>query len=107
MKKELVDRLALKEGVQACYVAVDQHDIACYMQWLIGSNVNEHIKRIYHGGFPWLERDEALLEDAYTPEQRRGLGIMSCAMAQIAERGKDIGARFIITFWENIAAQRM
>ena len=88
--------------MHTCYVGVDQNDRACYMQWLIGPEENTNLQRIYHGGFPWLEEDEALLEDAFTPEAYRGLGIMSCAMAQIAERGKDINARYIITFvWEN------
>lgn len=98
-RKERMDRLILlKEGVQTCYVAVDQNDRACYMQWLIGPKENMNLQRLFHGGFPWLQQDEALLEDAFTPESRRGLGIMSCAMAHIAKRGEDIHARYVITF---------
>jgi RimJ/RimL family protein N-acetyltransferase len=68
------------------------------MQWLIGPNENLNLQRIFRGGFPWLEPNEALLEDAFTPESHRGLGIMSCAMAHIAERGLAINARYVITF---------
>lgn len=98
-KKENMDRLMfVQEGVRTCYVAADQNDVACYMQWLIGHEENDNLQRIFHGGMPTLERDEALLEDAFTPESHRGLGIMSCAMAHIAERARDINARYVITF---------
>jgi hypothetical protein len=60
--------MLLREGVQTCYVGVDQNDTACYMQWLIGPKENMNFQRIFHGGFPWLKQDEALLEDAFTPE---------------------------------------
>jgi RimJ/RimL family protein N-acetyltransferase len=98
-RKELVDRLTMiEEGMHTCYVGVDENDKACYMQWLIGPNENENLQRLFRGGFPWLDQDEALLEDAFTPASHRGLGIMSCAMAHIAEKGTDIGARYVITF---------
>ena len=38
------------------------------------------------------------LEGAYTPEEYRGQGIMTGAMAQIAERGRVLEARWVITF---------
>ena len=38
------------------------------------------------------------MENAYTPSRYRGLGIMSAAMAQIAERAVDFGASHVITF---------
>jgi RimJ/RimL family protein N-acetyltransferase len=50
------------------------------------------------GGFPQLAPNEALLENAYTPANYRGLGIMSAAMALIAERAADFGARYVLTF---------
>jgi GNAT superfamily N-acetyltransferase len=98
-RKEIYDRQMLwREKVQTCYVGVDQRDTPCYVQWLIGPNENAKLQKIFKGGFPVLRNDEALLEDAYTPEAFRGLGIMSSAMAQIAEQGKQIGARYVITF---------
>ena len=66
------------------------------MQWLFGYSDNAFIRQL--GGFPELAQNEALLENAYTPAKYRGLGIMSAAMAQIAERATDFGARYVITF---------
>nr|CAD6619098.1 N-acetyltransferase [Rhizobium sp. Khangiran2] len=58
------------------------------------------------GGFPRLDEDTALLENAYTPPSHRGLGIMSAAMALIAERAASFGARYVLTFvgTDNVAS---
>ena len=47
-----------------------------------------------------------MLEFAFTPEAHQGKGIMAAAMARIAERGADLGARYVITFvdHENVPA---
>lgn len=87
------------------YVAIDERNGApCYVQWLLGPEKNEVIGTI--GGFPLLAQGEALLEDAYTPPSHRGLGIMSAAMALIAEQGAALGARHVLTFVgvDNIAS---
>ena len=34
----------------------------------------------------------------FTPARYRGMGIMSAAMARIAERASELGARYVITF---------
>lgn len=82
---------------RGCHVAVDLNTgRPCYMQWLIGPSENELVRRL--GGFPDLAADEALLENAYTPSSHRGLGIMSAAMAMIAERAEGLGARYVHTF---------
>jgi GNAT superfamily N-acetyltransferase len=79
------------------YVAIDERNgTPCYMQWLFGADDNDFVLSI--GGFPALRQDEALLENAYTPARYRGMGIMPAAMARIAERGTDRGARYVITF---------
>jgi RimJ/RimL family protein N-acetyltransferase len=98
-------RAFLGKGAKGCFVAVDQRNgTPCYMQWLMGSSENSFIRRLH--GFPELGQDEALLENAYTPATYRGLGIMSAAMALIAERAADFGARYVLTFVEehNIAS---
>lgn len=80
-----------------CFVAVDlRNGTPCYLQWLIGSEHNETLSRFKC--FPRLEKDEALLEQAYTMPSHRGLGIMSAAMTLIAERASDLGARYVLTF---------
>ncbi len=85
------------KGAKRCFVAIDQRDgNPCYMQWLFNAVDNDFIQRL--GGFPLLDKHEALLENAYTPAKYRGLGIMSAAMALIAERADDIGASHVLTF---------
>jgi RimJ/RimL family protein N-acetyltransferase len=98
-------RAFVDKGASGGFVAVDQRSgTPCYVQWLFGSENNDFLRRI--GGFPMLKPREALLEYAYTPPAYRGFGIMSAAMALIAERAADIGARQVLTFvdQDNIAS---
>jgi len=88
----------LRSGIQTCHVAVEPDGTACYMQWLILSNQNNQVRAFFGNLYPRLAPDEALLEGAYTPEAYRGQGIMAAAMAQIAERAGQFGARWVVTF---------
>jgi RimJ/RimL family protein N-acetyltransferase len=105
-RREIAWRRAfIDKGAEGGFVAVDlRNNTPCYMQWLLSPENNGFIQGI--GGFPPLERDEALLENAYTPSAYRGLGIMSEAMALIAERAIDLGVRHVLTFvgQQNIAS---
>jgi GNAT superfamily N-acetyltransferase len=105
-KPEIADRYALLAKAGMCaYVAVDERtDTPCYIQWLLGPSQNDVIRKLEC--FPVLADDEALLEGAYTPPRHRGLGVMSVAMAMIAERAADIDARYVLTFVaeDNIAS---
>jgi RimJ/RimL family protein N-acetyltransferase len=85
-------------GIPQCYVAIDQNGDPCYAQWLMSSVDNDRIQEYFRGTFPVLASDEALLEGAFTPESYRGRGIMPQAMALIAERAKNLRARYVITF---------
>lgn len=95
---------AEKVGGGACVAIDERNGTPCYVQWLLGPQQNQVIGEL--GGFPLLAEGEALLEDAYTPPSHRGLGIMSAAMALIAERGADLDARHVLTFVgvDNIAS---
>jgi RimJ/RimL family protein N-acetyltransferase len=99
---EIDDRIArwglFEAGIPRCYVAIDQNGVPCYAQWLMSSADNDRIQEFFGGVFPILAPDEALLEGAFTPESHRGQGIMPRAMALIAERASDFGARYVITF---------
>ena len=98
-------RAFIDKGARGGFVAVDlRNDTPCYVQWLLGADDNGFIRRL--GGFPSLDRREALLENAYTPAKYRGFGIMSAAMALIAERAADVGASDVLTFVDqhNIAS---
>lgn len=99
-KLELAWRRAfVDKGARGGFVAVDQRSgTPCYVQWLFGSQNNDFIQRL--GGFPVLEPQEALLENAYTPPGYRGL--MSAAMALIAERATEKGAHHVLTFVDQL-----
>lgn len=86
------------ENIEHCYVAVNDNDIPCYRQWLMGASQNDKIKTFFKGNFPTLKKNEAILEAAFTLPSFRGKRIMPAAMARIAEKGKEIGVRYVITF---------
>lgn len=97
--EEWRERMALADaGLRQAYVAVTADGRPCYLQWLMSARDNDRIQRVFHGTFPRLADDEALLEGAYTPPAFRGLRIMPAAMARIAERARDLGARAVLTF---------
>jgi len=100
-----VRKAFVSRGARNGYVAIDERNgTPCYVQWLFGAKDNAFIRQMK--GFPDLKPHQALLENAYTPPGHRGLGIMSAAMALIAERGADVGAREVLTFvgLDNIAS---
>jgi len=88
----------LKARIRTCYLALRPDGRPCYMQWLIPPSENDKIQAFYGDIFPRLREDEALLEGAYTADDSRGQGVMASAMAHIAERANDLGARWVITF---------
>jgi RimJ/RimL family protein N-acetyltransferase len=86
--------------IPTCYVAVTDQGAPAYIQWLMGPGQNEKIQAFFNGTFPVLAPDEALLENALTLPEFRGKGIMPAAMARIAEEGKALGVRYVLTFVE-------
>jgi hypothetical protein len=87
--------LFLRLGIGTCHLAVTERDEPCYMQWLIGPEQNPLLEA--HTHLPMLKDGEALLENAFTPAAFRGQDIMSEAMAQIAARASELGARWVLT----------
>jgi hypothetical protein len=94
----LAQQRLLHSGLETCYVAIGPDGKPCFMQWVILASDNNRLRSTFGNLYPTLAPDEALLEGAFTPEASRGLGIMSAAMAQIAARAADGGARWVITF---------
>ncbi len=94
----LGQRRLLRSGLQTCYVAIAPEGKPCYMQWIIPASENRRLKSVFGNLYPALQPEEALLEGAYTPEVYRGKGIMGAAMAEIAARAAEHGARWVITF---------
>ena len=97
--RELPRRLPfIRAGVPTCYVATDADDQVMYMQWLLGPESNETIRDHFGERLPQLADDEMLLEHAFTLPAYRGQRVMPSAMAQIAERAAERGARWVLTF---------
>ena len=104
---ERLNRLnMIRAGFKACYVAVTDEDVPCYMQFLIGPDENDLLRTHFRGLYPTLTPEEALLEGAFTPEAFRGQRIMPCAMAQVATKAAEFDARWVITYvgTDNIAS---
>ena len=97
--KERARRLLfIKEEIPTCFVAVTDEGIPCYMQWLITAQDNNNLQNFFQGCIPILDSGEVLFEFVFTHEKFRGQRIMSCAMAQIAEKGREVGASSAIAF---------
>jgi hypothetical protein len=94
----LAQQRLLRSGLRTCYVAIGPDGKPCFMQWVILPPENERLRATFGNLYPSLAPDEALLEGAFTPDTSRGLGVMSAAMAQIAARAAQEGARWVITF---------
>ncbi len=94
----LGQRRLLESGLRTCYVAMAPDGKPCYMQWVIPASENERLRTVFGNLYPVLQPEEALLEGAYTPEAYRGKGIMGAAMAEVATRAAEHGARWAITF---------
>ena len=97
-KVELQERRRyVDEQLARGWVAVDvESDRPCFVQWLLPESENAFITR--DGDLRALGRDEALVENAFTPAAYRGKGIMSAAMSRIAEQAEQYGARYVTTF---------
>lgn len=91
-------RQFIEAGIPTGYVAVMDDGRPCFMQFLILPAHNAELRAYFGGFFPPLAPDEALLEHSFTLPAVRGMGIMTHAMAQIAERGRELGARWAISF---------
>jgi GNAT superfamily N-acetyltransferase len=81
-----------------CFVARAPDGQAGFLQWLFDHRDNAALATHFGDAFPVLAEGEALLEGAYTPAAFRGQRIMPAAMARIAERAADTGARYVHTF---------
>ena len=84
-------------GIGTCYVASTLDGRPCFLQWLIGATENEKLLKYYKGFHAPLAPDQVLMEYGFTLESFRGLGIMSYALARIAE-GKELGVRWALTY---------
>ena len=83
-----------------CYVGVTKEEIPCARVWLIDASENKKLKSIWGRRFPQLNPDEVLLENVFTVPKFRGMGIIPAFLYDVAEKSKDLGAKYAITFGE-------
>jgi hypothetical protein len=88
----------LIDQIKTCYVATINDGIPCFRCWMIDFTQNKKLEEIWGSTFPTLQKDEVLLESAYTIPQYRGLGLHPAVMHQVAMKSKEFGANFAISF---------
>ncbi len=86
----------LRAGLRSCYVAESRGGHPVFLQWLCTSSDNEALRAVFPFENLAVEPGTILLEGAYTPPRFRHLPIMPSAMARIAERGREFGARWAL-----------
>lgn len=87
-----------EDGLPGAYVAIDDNDVPCYVQWAISGEHADLVKTYFGEGFPELGPDELLLEGAWARPEARGKRIMADAMDRITLAGAKSGQRRAITF---------
>jgi len=99
-RQEISLRRALaSQNVPYCFVAIDtSNERPCFMQWAFDTLSNEFVNQFFRGRFPRIKTGQALLENAYTPPEYRGRGIMPDAMNQIARILREKSINELITF---------
>jgi GNAT superfamily N-acetyltransferase len=88
----------LAAGIRTCYIAEDAASIPCFVQWVIGADQNDLLKRRIRGWYPRLSPQEVLIEYAYTLAERRGAGIMPAVTSHLLDGAKRKGARSAVAF---------
>ncbi|MGB2958382.1 MAG: GNAT family N-acetyltransferase, partial [Bacteroidota bacterium] len=100
--EEIHDRVIrqqmLRAGIETCYVAEDEGRTPCFIQWVIGADQNDILKRRFRGWYPRLAPDEVLIEYAYTLPARRRARIMPAVTSYLLERAKREGARSAVAY---------
>jgi hypothetical protein len=87
----------IKAGIPWSYVAVTEDGEPCFIQWLIAPSAGEKAEAYRKEYPPPLSDDEVIMENAFVPKRHRGKRIMACAMAQVAEKGRETGAAWVVT----------
>ncbi|HLV15619.1 MAG TPA: hypothetical protein VKY41_10590 [Xanthomarina sp.] len=90
----------LINNFHTCYVGITNENIPCARVWLIDSSQNKTLKATWGDRFPQLRPDEVLLENVFTVPKYRGMGVIPAFLYDVAEKSKELGARYAITFGE-------
>lgn len=87
----------IEEDIKNCYVATTINDIPCFRIWIMESSQNSKIQSFFPGNFPSLNKNELLVEAAFTLPEYRGNRILSTAINKIIENNNN-RARYLLAF---------
>lgn len=87
-----------EDGLPGAYVAIDDNDVPCYVQWAIPGEHADFVETYFGGRFPELGPDDLLLEGAWARPEARGKRIMAEAMDRITLDAAVSRHRRAITF---------
>ena len=87
----------VQEDIKDCYVATDVNEMPCFRIWIMNSTENDKIKRFFTGNFPILNKNEALVEAAFTIPKYRGNRILPAVITDILENNNII-ANYLLAF---------
>ncbi len=96
--ERVIRQQMLQAGIRTCYVAEEGVGNQCFIQWVIGSDQNELLRRRIRGWYPQLTPEEVLVEYAYTLPERRGTGIMPAVTSHLLEEARRGGARSAVAY---------
>lgn len=85
-------------GVRDLYVAADPEGSPIYAHWLVDSSNQAALHQAMPGVFPYLARDEALVEGAYAFVDFRSMGAFGEGARQLLVKAADRGARRCFTY---------
>lgn len=97
-ERRLRRHIAATMGVDGCFVA----DVAgigpSFMQYLFTAGDNERLHSNFHGLFPVLAADEAIVEFLYVAPKSRNPGFAVNCLLQVTDEARRRGAASVISF---------
>ena len=90
--------LMCQAGVQTPYCCLGEDRSTAYVQWLITASDQHLLHSFQPRRYPRLNRDEVLVEGAYTFRRFRGAGVMTTSMGQLLWIAKNNGAKAAYTY---------
>ncbi len=98
IREYVIRQRMLKADIQTCYVSITQKGLPCHMQWMVRAGENEKLQALTRGGLPVIADDEVLLENVFTLESYRRMGIGLWTVKKLFQMASQSGARKAIVF---------
>ncbi len=97
-RREILGRILFYErGFRNCYVMKVNNKIA-YWQWLLYPDENENIKKYFRNTFYSLNRQQVMIENAFTFPEFRGRGYLPYVTRMLLNKAKEEGYKSAIGY---------